>query len=140
VARFETTGLDELIKAMGALGELEGEIADEMLLAGAEVVKQEWKNAAEQAGHRDTGAMISSINYSKKVKEVKDVKTVDIYPQGKDKKGVRNAEKAFILHYGTSKVPGSRFVDVADARSEKAVETVMTKKWDEYLKKRGLTE
>jgi len=132
MARFDTSGLDALVAEMEQAGELAGAIADEMLIAGAEAVKQAWQQAAEQHGHRDTGAMIASIGYPRGPQTVGDVKSIDIYPQGVDGHGVRNAEKAFILHYGTSKRPGSHWVDTADAICDGTVIPAMAAVWESH--------
>ena len=132
MARFDMSGLDEVIAEMEAQGDLIGPAADAMLMAGAEAVKQAWQQAAEQHGHRDTGAMIDSIGYASAPKTIGDAKTIDIFPQGVDGKGVRNVEKAFILHYGTSRRPGSRWVDTADAICEGTVVPAMTAVWESY--------
>ena len=134
MARFDTSGLDDVLADMKRLGELEGETADKMLMAGAEQVKKAWKSSAEKHRHRDTGDMIESIGYPRKPKTVYGVRAIDIYPQGKDRKGVRNAEKAFILHYGTKKKPGSHWVDDADEMAAPLVTQAMTEIWDEHLK------
>ncbi|NLW24754.1 MAG: hypothetical protein GXY91_05875, partial [Clostridia bacterium] len=70
--------------------------------------------------------------------KIGDLKEVDIYPQGKDRKGVRNAEKAFVLHYGTSKLPASHWVDDADEMAGPMVEERLTKMFDEWLEKHGM--
>lgn len=137
MARFETTGLDELIADMHRLGAESDQIADDILMAMAAEVAIAWDRAAREAGHILSGDMVHSIGYPRKPKVINDVKTIDIYPQGKDSKGVRNAEKAFILHYGTSKIKGSRFVDRADQLSGPAVQTVAEQLWDKYLESRG---
>ena len=138
MARFDTSGLDELITDISAAGEGMGEFADDVLLAMAAEVAVAWKEAAEEAGHRDFGDMIESVGFSRKPKIIDDVKSIDIYPQGKDRKGVRNAEKAFVLHYGTSNIDGSNFVDRADAKSAPAVQEVGERLWNQYLKGKEL--
>jgi hypothetical protein len=76
--------------------------------------------------------------------------SIDIYPQGKDKKGTRNAEKAFILHLGTTSntaqkrrkkkkfsgpgIPRTLWVDDADRASEPRVMDAYTRIWDAFLK------
>lgn len=136
MARFRTKGIDELINTLISIGEGAGELADKMLLAGAEQVKISWEYAAAYHGHRDTGDLIDSIGYARKPQTISGVRKIDIYPQGKDRKGVRNAEKAFVLHYGTSKKPGSRWVDMADDLSGPRVEIAMKKIYDEYLERK----
>lgn len=133
MARFETKGFDDLLAEMKRLGELSGDVADRMLLAGAEQVKEAWKVSAERHRHRDSGDMINSIGFPRKPKDAGGIRSLDIYPQGKDHKGVRNAEKAFVLHYGTSRNPGSHWVDDADAASGEPVMAAMTAIWDKHL-------
>ena len=134
MGKFEMDGFDELLADMKKFGELDGEVADRMILAGAEQVKAAWKQSAERHKHRDTGDMISSIGYPRKPKTAGDVRSIDIYPQGKDSKGIRNAEKAFILNYGTKKTAASHWVDDADKASGEPVMQAMTAIWDEHLK------
>ena len=114
------------------------ELADEMLIAGAEEVREVWKKSAEKHEHKDTGDMIASINYSRQVRKIGDIKEVDIYPQGKDRKGVRNAEKAFILHYGTSRISASHWVDDADEMAGPMVEERLINIFDDWLEKHGM--
>ena len=151
MARFNTSGLDDVLADMKRLGELTGPTADKMLMAGAEQTKQAWRKSAEMHGHRDTGEMIESIGYASKPTKAGDIKKIDIYPQGKtahgkyrvmrrsgrrDKKAqpLTNAGVAFVLHYGTSSMPGSHWVDDADEMAAPLVTQAMTEIWDDHLK------
>ena len=160
MARFDTSGIDDIIKEMKKMGELVGEAADEMLMAGAEEVKESWREAAQAHKLHDTGDMIESIGYPKQPKTVAGIKEIDIYPQGKDRNGKRNVEKAFILHYGTSSgasiargqkkaakkkkkyknpgIPATHWVDDADKIAGPRVQRVMEEKFDELLVKKGM--
>ncbi len=138
MARFRTDGVDDIIQQMKELGELAGETADKMLHAGAEEVKKAWETEAQIHDFIDTRDMIDSIGFPSKPKTIKDMKVMDIYPQGKDRKGVRNAEKAFILHYGSSSIDSSHWVDDADERAEEPATKAMSEIWDEALKKKGI--
>ena len=133
MARFDVSGLDETIEEMKRLGQMTGQTADAMLMAGAEEVRKAWRQSAEEHRHRDTGDMIASIGFSRKPKEIGSIRSIDIYPQGKDKRNIRNAEKAFILHYGTTKIRGSRWVDDADKISEQTVVPAMIRVWEQFL-------
>lgn len=133
MARFDVSGLDETIEEMKRLGQMTGRTADAMLMAGAEEVRKAWRQSAEEHRHRDTGDMIASIGFARKPKEIGSIRTIDIYPQGKDKRNIRNAEKAFILHYGTTKIRGSRWVDDADKTSEQTVVPAMIRVWEQFL-------
>lgn len=152
MARFRTDGIDQVIEQMRQLGELTGEVADQMLLAAAEEVKKAWRQAIKQHGLVDTGSLIESIGYARKPKTVGDVRIMDIYPQGKSnsfrdkrngktydrKKPVRFAEIAFINNYGTSSIKATHFVDTADDLASKPVTDIMTRLWEEALRKKGL--
>lgn len=138
MARFDTSGLTEIIQALEAVQDSMPQFADEALLASAQEVQKAWQDSAREHGHVDTGDMLKSITYPRKPKKAGDVMSIDIYPQGKDSKGVRNAEKAFVLHYGSSSIKGSHFVDDADEASGPLVEKAMTKVYDKLLKAKGL--
>lgn len=133
MARFDFEGLDEVLASMKRHGELTGPVADKMIAAGAEIVKESWQESARRHGHLDTHDMVNSIGY-KPTKRSGDVRSVDIFPQGKDRKGVRNAEKAFILHYGSSSIKGSHWVDEAEDIAEERVVQTFERIWDEHLK------
>lgn len=133
MARFDISGLDETIEEMKRLGQMTGQTADAMLMAGADEVRKAWRQSAEEHRHRDTGDMIASIGFARKPKEIGSIRTIDIYPQGKDKRNIRNAEKAFILHYGTTKIRGSRWVDDADKISDQTVVPAMIRVWEKFL-------
>lgn len=134
MAQFSTDGLNEIMAEMASMHESTGETAVEMLMAGAEEVKRAWKETAERHGYRETGDMIESIGYAKEPRWVGEIRSIDIYPQGKDRKGVRNAEKAYLLHYGTSKIHGSHWVDEADQDAGPLVQDAFEKIWDRHLK------
>lgn len=133
MARFELEGIDEMLSDMRRMGELTGDVATAVLQAGAEGVKRAWREAADRKGLVDTGDMLESIGFSHTPKTAGDIKYIDIYPQGKDHKGVRNAEKAFVLHYGTSRIKPTRWVDLADELSETYAVPAMQKVWEDYL-------
>lgn len=137
MARFDTTGIDDIIEELTRLGDAGKEVGDEMLLAGAEEVKLAWEISAGTHGHRDTGDMIKSIGFPRQPKDVGGMRSIDIYPRGKDRKGVRNAEKAFVLEYGTSSIPATHWVTEADENAGPMVQDAMEKIWDGFLRKGG---
>lgn len=142
MAKFECSGLDELAADMKRLGELDNdELVSEMLDAGAEVVAEEWQKGVERTvrnvDKRSSGDLAKSISVSKGVKKVGEASAKDIYPKGKDRKGVRNAEKAFILHYGKSGQSPTLFVDDIENTAEGKAVDAMSEKYNEYLEKEG---
>ena len=135
MAKMRIEGMDEVIEDMIRVGQQTGPVADKMLLAGAEEVKKAWKRSIEKHGLINYSDMLKSVGYPRKPKTVNDVKTIDVYPQGKDRDGVRNAEKAFVLHYGRSNMDPTYFVDEANREGEEAAEKVMTEIWNDFIEK-----
>lgn len=111
-----------------------GTVETKMLDEGAKVIVKEWKKSIKKYNHIRTGQMIESVgSWRKNIHSLR-----EIYPQGKDDKGVRNAEKAFIAHYGKSGQIGTRFVDDAESNGEPEAVLRMQEVFDEYLKEKGL--
>ena len=135
MASFACEGLDELVNEMRKLGQMQGPVVDEMLDAAADIVRDGWKESAKSHGHIDTGAMINSIDFTVKG----DVRALyrDIYPQGTDAKGVRNALKAFILHYGKSSKAGTYWVDEAEMKAGPSAIAACQEIWDRFLQSGG---
>ena len=135
MAYLTWSGLDETYKEMQRAGEQFGPIAQEMLRVGGEKCVEAWRIAIGSHGHRPpgesgraTGEMEKSVGIKFKKKDGKRV--AEIYPLGKDSHGVRNAEKAFILHYGRSNMKGDHFVDEADRLSEENAVPAMIEVWE----------
>ena len=118
-------GLDAMIRQLGSMGDDSEKVSKAMLTAAAEKTKTAWRNAIESHGLVDTGDMLESVGYRAPGRSM----SVEIYPQGTDRKGVRNATKAFVLHFGSSSIEGTRFVDDAykgaEAQGIPAMEEVL---------------
>lgn len=94
----KTTGIDMLMDDLKKLARaVGGDLPDKMLDAGAKVAIEDWKEGIEAAGHVDTGAMRDSVGIARGTEKGL---IREIYPQGTDCKGARNAEKAYVLNYG----------------------------------------
>ena len=135
MARMDTSGLDDLINEMRRLGQDSGPVVDEMLDTAAGIIRDQWRETAREHGHVDTGAMIDSVDFP--VKGNARAMYRDIYPQGKDAKGVSNAEKAFILHYGKHNMPGDYWVDEAETKAGPEAIAACQAIWDRFLKSGG---
>ena len=135
MARMDTSGLDDLINEMRRLGQDSGPVVDEMLDTAAGIIRDQWRETAREHGHVDTGAMIDSVDFP--VKGNARAMYRDIYPQGKDAKGVRNAEKAFILQYGKHNMPGSYWVDEAETKAGPEAIAACQAIWDRFLQSGG---
>ena len=133
MANMDTSGLDELIRDMQRMGEDASEVAQAMVREAASVIRDAWKESAEKHGLIDTGAMIESIGYPGPVARIGDALYRDVYPLGKDRKGTRNAEKAFVLNYGTSRILPTYWVDEAEDAAAPRVQERLEKIWNDYL-------
>ena len=129
MANMTFSGTQEIMDQLFAESERLERKATEMLGEAGKVVVKAWQDVIEEHGHVDTGDMRDSVRASA-VKKNGDAYTSSIYPHGKDRKRQGNAEKAFVLHYGTSRIKGDRFVDEAEERAGDAAEQVMQDVWD----------
>lgn len=98
--------------------------AEEMQKAQQEEIKTRFNS------RRSTGALLASIKVSA-VKEIDGGKRVEIYPNGKDKHGVRNAEKGFVLNYGRSNMPARPWFTAANEKAADDVVSEMRRVWEE---------
>lgn len=141
MAKFSVSGIDGLAADLQRLGQLDNEeLVSDMLDAGAEVVVDEWKKGIRstvKANGRSTGEMEQSVSASMHIKKVNDISTKYISPSGRDNKGVRNEEKAFILHYGKSGQAPTRFVDAVEESAEDKAVSAMEDVFNNYLEKEG---
>ena len=133
MARLDTSGLDDLIAEMERMGQSSGDVAEAMVNAAVVEIRDAWKEPAEKYDLHDTGDMIRSIGFPTPPQKIGAAIFRDVYPQGKDSKGVRNAEKAFLLHYGTSRIKAKYWVDEAEAISGPRVQERLEEIWGEFL-------
>jgi len=76
-----------------------------MLSAKADVIEPAQKAQAKAMGVHKTGMTLNSIKRTKSTRS-NDGRSLEIYPQGNNSKGRRNAEVAFMNEYGTKGVRG----------------------------------
>lgn len=134
MALFRSEGFDELIDDLSAHKMDFVRAAPAMLKAGSDVVADCWKRAIEKHGLVDTHDMIDSVAAA----PVKgNGMACEVYPQGVDRKGIRNAEKAFVNHYGASSRKATHFVDDAESEAEAPAVEAMANAWDTYFEQEG---
>ena len=137
MAKLKVDGLEMVVSDMIRMGQMVGPVADEMLIAGAGQMKTDWQDSITLFGHEDTGTMRKSVKPTKIKALGNSEKQIYVYPQGVDKnnqkKPRRNAEKAFVLHYGRSNMNGSHFVAKAETDGEPKARAAMEARWDQFL-------
>ena len=57
-------------------------------------------------------------------------KMVEVYPDGKDRHGVRNATKGFVLQYGRKNMPARPWFTAANTKAADAVNDEMRRVWE----------
>lgn len=140
MAKFKVVGLDDLIADLEREAVRAEKLVPEMLEAGAEVIGKAQKREAEQMiksgkirlfrnKSRSTGAFVSSIKPTA-VKGKGASAYVDVYPQGTDEKGVRNAEKGFLAEYGTKSMPSYPWMSVANEKAMPEAVEKMQEIWN----------
>lgn len=134
MARMSASGFDDIFAGLRTLGEKAPEVTTKMVDAGAEVVADHWKVSAESHGLRKTGEMIESIRPAN-LKKGNNATSREVYPQGVGSNGTRNAAKAFINHYGTSRQKPTYFVDEAERSAEAPMNEAMAAVWDDFIER-----
>lgn len=131
MAKFNVVGLDDIQDAMLRREAATVEAVPEMLKAGGEVMQKAQKDEITSTfkGKRSTGDMASSIVVSD-IKEISGGKRVEVYPDGKDRHGVRNATKAFVLQYGRKNMPARPWFTAANTKAADDVNAEMRRVWE----------
>lgn len=130
MAKFNVVGFEDVERELLMRSKKAETAVPKMLKAGAEVLVKGQKQVSREMGVYDTGDFHDSIKATK-IKEKDGAQSVDVYPQGTDRKGVRNAEKGFIAEYGTSRIEARPWMSTANARYAKEVHDAMRAAWEE---------
>jgi hypothetical protein len=124
------------IEALDAqLGKLGRPVIRRIVEAGARADADEWRANIRQAGHIRTGDMLGSVapgDYT----EDPDGGEIFVYPRDTDRKGVRNATKAYVINYGRGKCRGKlgdRFITGKLQQTEEKVFQAMQAESDRIL-------
>ena len=149
MARFGSSGITETVESLKQMGANTEEMAGEMVGIGAAVTADAWQEVIEERRHIDNRDMLDSVKPTNVMRYGNGNPYADVYPQGVDRKGVRNAEKAYMLHYGWKAGKASRdhknskgakgaykgdhFVDEAERRADLMVADAMESVRDRYL-------
>lgn len=139
-ANFSVNDLDGLMLDLAEVAELPDDVAEEMLLAEAEIVEEAQVSAGKAMGVYDTGQTLASIGHGKMKLGRGGGRTLYVYPRGVNDKGVRNAEVAFINEFGAPKrgIPARPFVAAACESAADAAVEAAAKIYDKYLKSKNL--
>lgn len=106
--------------------------------AGAAAAEQRMIEDTKARQHIRTGDMLESIG-TNEYRETLHGGSVDVYPQGDDRNGTRNATKAYVINYGKGQRPftkrprgnprrnltGDKFITGNEKKTEEAVTAAM---------------
>ena len=130
MADFNVTGLDDVMKEMMSHQQAAEEAIPEMLNAGADILVKAQKSEVQSMKLVDTGDMMKSIK-GDKIKKDKDGNSyIDVYPQGKNRRGGRNADVAFVNEYGKSNQDARPWMRTANAKCSDEITEKEKEIWD----------
>ncbi|MCL2703891.1 MAG: HK97 gp10 family phage protein [Defluviitaleaceae bacterium] len=139
---IDFAGLEEIEKMLLQNAEAAESKAEQILLAGAEVLVKAQKAALSRIskGSKSDGELLASIGIGK-IKKSKSGSGyhTEVFPQGTQShisemnskgKKVRNANVGFMVEYGTSNMTARPWVSVAEATAADAVNEAMGAEWE----------
>ena len=127
MARVKVNGF-ELVE--GQLNRMGRPMIRQIVEAGAKAAEKLMADNTKARAHVRTGDMLESIGENE-YREFLGGGSVDVYPQGDDRKGVRNATKAYVINYGRGGVKrnggkmGDKFITADEKNTEEAVYQAM---------------
>jgi len=123
MAKFTQYGIRDLIQEFDRLARVPDEVINDMLNAGADVIARKQKEVGRRMGVYRTGVTLDSIKKSRKTGKSAGGRYIDIYPQGKNADGNRNAEVAFINEFGKKGQSARPFMQTANEEAaDEAIE------------------
>ncbi len=148
MAGFKYNGVDAIEASLAQLASLPDSARWDILSAGAAVIRRFQEKQLGAEFRRRTGQLFGSISVKRKGSG--EDMAAQILPTGKRKKastGKRiyrgrsngsyqgtNAEVAYILEYGSPRIPASHWMEKANEASEPEMMQAMAAAWDDYLK------
>ena len=136
-------GADEMLRDLQTLGNEMPKVEKEMLMAGGEAMAESWEQEIEARGFVASGEMLKNVRA--KTKNRKGAMRAEVTAYGSVKRTVktgknkgkqyevRNAAKAYMLHYGTSRIHASHWIDAAEDHGMPLVTAAMAGRLGEAL-------
>lgn len=124
MARMRVSGAELELKE-----NLSRDMIRRMVEAGGKVADDRMKAATQAHMHVRTGDMLEAIKPTP-YREWFGGGATEVYPQGDDRKGVRNATKAYVINYGRGRRKrngkmGDKFITNDEKATEEAVRQAM---------------
>lgn len=133
MAKLYTVGTEAITREILNESKRAASAIPKMLNAGAdELIKEEKraiKNMFTSKSSRSTGDLEKSIGKGK-IYERDGKKEIDVYPQGKNRRGQRTAEYGSILQYGRKNMTAKKWYSQARQKGDTKVNEAMMKEWE----------
>lgn len=143
MATLKVSGFEHQEARLNKLG---APMIKKIVMAGANAAVQDMIDATLDRGHYKNGDMLKSIG-TNEYREFLHGGSVDVYPQGDDGQGVRNATKAYVINYGKGQRPmtkwpknhpkrnltGDKFITGHEKKTEAAVAQAMQDESDRLM-------
>ena len=134
MAKLELSGFNEFTDLLLKQDKIAMEAVPEMLEGAGKVVKEVLTQSIIQknftkSGKRAFGDLKASIGVTK-IQGDGTEKYVAVYPLGTDRKGIRNADKGFVLNFGRSHMDAKPWFSDAQSKAVEAGENEMRRIWE----------
>lgn len=133
MAKLYTVGTEAITREILNESKRAANAIPKMLNAGAdELIKEEKrviKNMFPPKISRSTGDLEKSIGKGK-IYERDGKKEIDVYPQGKNRRGQRTTEYGSILQYGRKNMTAKKWYSQARQKGDTKVNEAMMKEWE----------
>ena len=138
MARMSVNGF-ELLE--GQLNRMGRPMIRQILEAGAKAAEKRMAENTKRFRHERNGDMLASIG-NNGIREYMGGASTEVYPQGDDRNGVRNATKAYVINYGKGRKitrrnkankTGDKFITGDESKAEEIVVQAMQAESDRLI-------
>ena len=134
MARMTVSGFELQEQRLNRLGR---PMIRKIVEAGAGAADRVMRESTTERHHIRNSDMLDSIGMNE-YREFMNGGSVDVYPQGDDRKGVRNATKAYVINYGRGGTKkrgkmGDKFITGNESKTEQAVLEAMQAESDRLI-------
>ena len=134
MATMRVSGIELQEQRLNRLGP---DMIRKIVEAGAGAAERVMRESTERRSHVRNRDMLDSIGMNE-YREFYRGGSVDVYPQEDDRKGVRNATKAYVINYGRGGTRkrgkmGDKFITGNEAKTEQAVTEAMQAESDRLI-------
>lgn len=138
MATYSVDGLSDFILSLQQIAEIPDEVQSEILNAQADIVASEIRSKGEAYGIHRTGQTLAHIRKGKVKRDRNWNRYILITFNGKNAKGTRYAEIAFVNNYGKKNQRARPFVTDARQSSEGKAGEKAADVYNDWIKSKNL--